>query len=173
MKRREYGSQRCTRRFQRVPDQWCFQQRVERRTGQSAHPGHSQEFQLLTLNNSAEFGNSAGAITNLVTKSGTNQWHGSLGNPAQRCASTPIRFLPIRPRIPQIARNRRCTQPIRRHTRRSSEKRKDFLLRRLPGGPLPDFEPGQVLAESPQFRGSNHLCFSQFGGRFCIRIFPL
>ena len=36
-----------------------------------------QEFQLLTLNNSAEFGNSAGAITNLVTKSGTNQWHGS------------------------------------------------------------------------------------------------
>lgn len=36
-----------------------------------------QEFQLLTLNNSAEFGNSAGAITNLVTKSGTNHWHGS------------------------------------------------------------------------------------------------
>jgi hypothetical protein len=35
-----------------------------------------QEFQLLTLNNSAEFGNSAGAITNLVTKSGGNQWHG-------------------------------------------------------------------------------------------------
>src|SRR5438477_6998967 len=33
--------------------------------------------QLLTLNNSAEFGNSAGAITNLVTKSGTNQFHGS------------------------------------------------------------------------------------------------
>ena len=37
-----------------------------------------QEFQLLTLNNSAEFGNSAGAITNLVTKSGTNFFHGSL-----------------------------------------------------------------------------------------------
>jgi outer membrane receptor protein involved in Fe transport len=36
-----------------------------------------QEFQLLTLNNSAQFGNSAGSITNLVTKSGTNQWHGS------------------------------------------------------------------------------------------------
>jgi len=37
-----------------------------------------QEFQLVTLNNSAEFGNSAGAITNLVTKSGTNTPHGSL-----------------------------------------------------------------------------------------------
>src|SRR5437667_7521480 len=37
-----------------------------------------QEFQLVTLNNSAEFGNSAGAITNLVTKSGTNDFHGSV-----------------------------------------------------------------------------------------------
>jgi hypothetical protein len=35
------------------------------------------EFQLLTLNNSAQYGNSAGAITNLVTKSGTNSYHGS------------------------------------------------------------------------------------------------
>jgi hypothetical protein len=36
-----------------------------------------QEFQVMTLNNAAEFGNSAGAITSLVTKSGTNQLHGS------------------------------------------------------------------------------------------------
>jgi hypothetical protein len=36
-----------------------------------------QEFQLLTLNNSAQYGNSAGAITNLVTKSGTNNFHGT------------------------------------------------------------------------------------------------
>lgn len=36
-----------------------------------------QEFQQLTLNNSAQYGNSAGSITNLVTKSGTNSWHGS------------------------------------------------------------------------------------------------
>jgi outer membrane receptor protein involved in Fe transport len=36
-----------------------------------------EEFQLLTLNNSAEFGSSAGAITNLVTKTGTNQLRGS------------------------------------------------------------------------------------------------
>src|ERR1051326_435652 len=37
-----------------------------------------QEFQELTLNNSAQYGNSAGAITNLVTKSGTNSWHGDV-----------------------------------------------------------------------------------------------
>jgi Carboxypeptidase regulatory-like domain len=36
-----------------------------------------QEFQELTLNNSAQYGNSGGSITNLVTKSGTNSWHGS------------------------------------------------------------------------------------------------
>ena len=36
-----------------------------------------QEFQQLTLNMSAQYGNSAGSVTNLVTKSGTNQYHGS------------------------------------------------------------------------------------------------
>ena len=36
-----------------------------------------QEFQQLSLNTSAQYGNSAGGITNLVTKSGTNGYHGS------------------------------------------------------------------------------------------------
>jgi hypothetical protein len=36
------------------------------------------EFQLLTLNQSAQYGNSAGSITNLVQKSGTNAFHGSV-----------------------------------------------------------------------------------------------
>jgi len=36
-----------------------------------------QEFQQLTLNMSAQYGNSAGSITNLITKAGTNNWHGS------------------------------------------------------------------------------------------------
>src|SRR5204863_7193951 len=37
-----------------------------------------QEFQQLQLNMSAQYGNSAGAINNLVTKSGSNGYHGSL-----------------------------------------------------------------------------------------------
>src|SRR6266852_4231058 len=37
-----------------------------------------QEFQQLEFNMSAQYGNSAGPINNLVTKSGTNQFHGSL-----------------------------------------------------------------------------------------------
>ena len=36
-----------------------------------------QEFQELTLNMSAQYGNSAAAIVNVVTKSGTNSLHGS------------------------------------------------------------------------------------------------
>lgn len=53
---------------------------AKRLSGGYAHPliqDSVAEFQLLTLNNAAEFGSSAGAITNLVTKSGTNQFHGS------------------------------------------------------------------------------------------------
>lgn len=36
-----------------------------------------EQLQVVTLNNSVEFGNAAGAVTNLITKSGTNYWHGS------------------------------------------------------------------------------------------------
>src|SRR5216683_4357342 len=37
-----------------------------------------QEFQQLELNTSAQYGNSAGSINNLVTKSGSNAYHGSI-----------------------------------------------------------------------------------------------
>ena len=37
-----------------------------------------QEFQQVQLNVSAQYGNSAGSITNLVTKSGTNAYHGNV-----------------------------------------------------------------------------------------------
>lgn len=37
-----------------------------------------QEFQQLQLNMSAQYGNSAGSINNLVTKAGTNSYHGSV-----------------------------------------------------------------------------------------------
>jgi len=41
------------------------------------NPDLVQEFQMLTLNTSAQYGNVAGSINNLVTKSGTNEFHGS------------------------------------------------------------------------------------------------
>jgi len=36
-----------------------------------------QEFQMLTLNMSAQYGNSAGAVTDVISKSGTNAFHGN------------------------------------------------------------------------------------------------
>jgi hypothetical protein len=45
-----------------------------------------QEFQQLQLNVSAQYGNSAGSVNNLVTKSGTNALHGSLWEYARNSA---------------------------------------------------------------------------------------
>jgi len=41
------------------------------------NPDLVEEFQMLTLNTSAQYGNVAGSVNNLVTKSGTNDFHGS------------------------------------------------------------------------------------------------
>jgi outer membrane receptor protein involved in Fe transport len=42
-----------------------------------APPDAVAEFKLLTSNFTAEFGRNAGSVMNVVTKSGTNNWHGS------------------------------------------------------------------------------------------------
>ncbi len=41
------------------------------------NPDIVEEFQMVTLNMSAQYGNSAAAVVNLVTKSGTNDFHGT------------------------------------------------------------------------------------------------
>lgn len=41
------------------------------------NPDTVQEFRINTLNMSAEYGNSAGSVTTIVSKSGTNQFHGT------------------------------------------------------------------------------------------------
>ena len=53
---------------------------IKKLSGGYTHPpilDTVDEYQVQTLNNSAEFGNSAGSITNVVTKSGGNAYHGS------------------------------------------------------------------------------------------------
>jgi hypothetical protein len=47
-------------------------------TGVTPRPDAVQEFRLLTSNFEAEFGRNSGTVINLVTKSGTNQFHGNV-----------------------------------------------------------------------------------------------
>ncbi len=53
-----------------------------------------EEFQQLQLNMSAQYGNSAGSTVNLVTKSGTNNWHGSAWEYIRNDALDANEFLP-------------------------------------------------------------------------------
>ena len=53
----------------------------------------SQEFTVYTNASSSEWGRNAGTAVNLVTKSGTNDWHGDfvgMGRPAGTQANTPL-----------------------------------------------------------------------------------
>src|SRR5712691_2933436 len=114
-----------------------------------------QEFQLLTLNNSVEFGNSAGAVTNLVTKSGTNQWHGSLWEFFRNDALDATPFFANHDPDPA---NRKKT-PLHLNQFGGTvggpiKKDKLFLFAAYQGDRFLISNPGLVLAESPQFRSA-------------------
>src|SRR5207244_4503040 len=102
-----------------------------------------QEFQLLTLNNSAEFGNSASAITNLVTKSGTNQLHASvwefLRNDIFDANPFFANHFPDSGGPKEIAS---AIEPVWRNAGRTRQKGQALLLCRLSGRSISDLVSG-------------------------------
>jgi hypothetical protein len=119
-----------------------------------------QEFQLLTLNNSAEFGNSAGALTSLVTKSGTNQLHGSAWEYFRNDALDANPFFANHDPDPA---NRQKT-PLHLNQFGGTVggpimKNKLFLFAAYQGDRFLTSSPGPVQVESQQFRTAAALAF--------------
>ena len=114
-----------------------------------------QEFQLLTLNNSAEFGNSAGALTNLVTKSGSNQWHGSAWEYFRNDTLDANPFFANH--FPDPAERKKAPLHLNQFGATLGgpiQKDKLFFFAAYQGDRFIISKPSPVLAESPQFRSA-------------------
>jgi hypothetical protein len=114
-----------------------------------------EEFQLLTLNNSAEFGNSAGAITSLVAKSGSNQFHGSVWEFLRNDVFDANPFFANH--FPDPADRKKS--PLRLNQFGATlggplKKDRLFFFVAYQGDRFLTSNPGQVLAESPEFRAA-------------------
>jgi hypothetical protein len=109
-----------------------------------------QELQVMTLNNAAEFGNSAGAITSIVTKSGTNQFHGSAWWFVRNDAFDANYFFvrrdpdPIKPAVRINQFGTTIGGPLR--------KNRLFFFAAYQGERIVTASPSLVLTESPQLR---------------------
>jgi outer membrane receptor protein involved in Fe transport len=115
-----------------------------------------QEVQVLTLNNSAEFGRSAGAITNVVTKSGNNQLHGSTWEFLRNDIFDANSFFatsPLQKKLPLKLNQFGATLggPIR--------KDQLFFFASYQGERFLTSSPGPAHVESPEFRSATISAF--------------
>jgi len=105
-----------------------------------------QEVQVQTLNFSAEYGRNDGAIVNIVTKSGTNSFHGDVFYSGRNTA------LNARNYFDKVQKT-----PLQQHQFGFSfggpiVKDKTFFFMDYEGSRLKDGEPISVTTETPQFR---------------------
>ncbi len=92
------------------------------------NPDAIEEFNLITNNASAEFGNFQGGIINVIIKSGTNQFHGDVFEVfPQRQAERQQLGRQLERRL---ARPAAALEPVRRHLRRPDHQRQAVLLHR-------------------------------------------
>ena len=112
-----------------------------------------EEFQVLTLNNSAEFGNNAGAITSVVTRSGTNFLHGSAWEFVRNNAFDANSYFANNDPNPA----NRKQSPLHLNQFGGTiggpiVRNKLFFFAAYQGDRFITSSPGEVLVESPQFR---------------------
>ena len=95
------------------------------------------EFRILTHNASAEFGQSLGSTTNIITRSGTNRFHGALWEFLRNDIFDATNYFRGQNRASE-------TEPVRRDVWWTHPQRQDFLLRILRGLPKPPGRNGLV-----------------------------
>jgi hypothetical protein len=132
-----------------------------------------EEFQVLTSNNAAEFGSGAGAVTNLITKSGTNRLHGSGWEFLRNDLLDANPFFANRDPDPSNRKRTplRLTQfgialsgPLKRNTL--------FFLGAYQGDRFLTSFPGPVLTESAQFRSATISAFPNSVSALLYSHFP-
>ena len=101
------------------------------------NPDAVQEFNLQANNFTAEYGNAAGGIVNIVTRSGTNEIHGSR-------IRIPSRWVIQRPQFLRAGKGYAEAQSVRRQRWRSDPPRNAFLLRHIPGTRIRSDAAGRV-----------------------------
>ncbi|HEY6937578.1 MAG TPA: carboxypeptidase regulatory-like domain-containing protein, partial [Terriglobales bacterium] len=119
-----------------------------------------EEFQVLTLNNSAQFGNNAGSITSVVTKSGTNSLHGSAWEFVRNNAFDANSYFANNDPNPA----NRKQSPLRLNQFGGTMggpiiHNRLFFFAAYQGDRFITSSPGEVLVESPQFRQAVEAAF--------------
>ncbi|HEX8476575.1 MAG TPA: TonB-dependent receptor [Pyrinomonadaceae bacterium] len=117
-------------------------------TGAQPRPDAVQEFRVLTSNFEAEFGRNTGSIVNIVTKSGTNDFHGNLRTFYRPTFLSSARFFDQDSRTDPALKNvGRCPADLALRTRENCDRRRPFERKEFGGqlgGPitLPRFGEG-------------------------------
>ena len=135
-----------------------------------------QEVQVQTLNFSAEYGRNDGAIVNIITKSGTNDLHGSAFYSGRNTALNARNFFDFIDKTP-VQQNQ-----FGGSLGGAIVKDKSFFFLNYEGSRLISGDPEEVLTETPSYRASvitgsptsiAALLFGDFPGPNCLPNVPV
>lgn len=129
--------------------------------GVNPRPDAVQEFRLLTSNFEAEFGRNSGSVINVVTRGGTNDYHGNLRIFYRPTFLSAARFFDQNSASDPALRNKtNCPTTLSQQTRENCDRRRPFERKEFGGnigGPIrfPRFGEGGAST----FSGKDHSFF--------------